>query len=145
VENMVVALDTFTKTPGLRKTAALAFIEQGLETEFVYQTSSYTGRDYGAYDRLVDMFLGYPIALGLSTPAVIKSKKVARQQARFISDVRAAEAFFQTGEYAQGLSRLRKYSEDLDLGIRDAEEIQAIIDKPMTERTAVENVRVHQF
>lgn len=128
-----------------RKMGGAVLAEQLAESQAIYTMSSFTGRDYGSLDQIMDVALGGPIAFGLNAPAVAHSKKVARHQARMISDFRQAEAMFNHGDFSSGVQFIRKYSEDLDLIIKESPEVSAILDKKNVDRTEAEEAIVEEF
>lgn len=138
-------VDAANNTPTLRKAFLGATAEQALETNLVLKASEYTGRDYGATDAVFDMVFGVGLATGMNVPLVANANSIARQQGRMVADAHAMESFFTSGEYTEGATLLRKYSEDLDLGIKTNPEVEAAFNTPKDQRTPESEALVQDF
>lgn len=138
-------VDAANNTPTLRKAFLGATAEQALETNLVLKASEYTGREYGSTDAVFDMVFGVGLATGMNIPLVAKANSIARQQGRMVADAHAMESFFTSGEYTEGATLLRKYSEDLDLGIKTNPEVEAAFNTPKDQRTPESEALVQDF
>lgn len=138
-------VEAANKTPTLRKAFVGATAEQAVEANIVLQASEYTGRDYGATDAVFDMVFGVGLTTAMNVPLVAKANSIARQQGRMVADSHAMESFFTSGEYTEGATLLRKYSDDLDLSIKADPEVEAAINTPKDQRTPESEALVQDF
>jgi len=142
---LVRMADAQAKMPTLRGAFLGATAEQAVEANVVLATSEYTGRDYGAFDAILDMAMGPIIATGMNIPLVAQSRRIARQQGRMAADVRSMETFFTSGEYTEGANLLRKYSEDLDLVAKAEPAVAEALNTPKDQRTPESEALVQDF
>ena len=138
-------VEAANKTPTLRKAFVGATAEQAVEANIVLQASEYTGRDYGATDAVFDMVFGVGLTTAMNVPLVAKANSIARQQGRMVADSHAMESFFTSGEYTEGATLLRKYSDDLDLSIKADPEVEAAFNIPKDQRTPESEALVQDF
>ena len=138
-------VEAANKTPTIRKAFVGATAEQAVEANIVLQASEYTGRDYGATDAVFDMVFGVGLTTAMNVPLVAKANSIARQQGRMVADSHAMESFFTSGEYTEGATLLRKYSDDLDLSIKADPEVEAAFNIPKDQRTPESEALVQDF
>jgi len=131
--------------PTLRKAFLESSLEQAIETRLVIEGSEYTGRDYGDIDGIFDFAFGTGLTTGMNVPVVAKANSIARQQGRMVADSHAMESFFTSGEYTEGATLLRKYSEELDLSIKADPEVEAAFNIPKDQRTPESEALVQDF
>jgi cytochrome c oxidase assembly protein Cox11 len=138
-------VDATFNRPTFSKAFVESALEQAIETRLVIEGSEYTGRDYGDIDGLFDFAFGTGLTTGMNVPVVAKANSIARQQGRMVADSHAMESFFTSGEYTEGATLLRKYSEDLDLSIKANPEVEAAINTPKEQRTPESEALVQDF
>lgn len=138
-------VDAATSRPTLRRAFVDSTLEQAVETNIVIEASEYTGRDYGATDAVFDMVFGVGLTTAMNAPLVAKANSIARQQGRMVADSHAMESFFTSGEYTEGATLLRKYSEELDLSIKADPEVEAAFNIPKDQRTSESEALVQDF